>query len=161
MNYGSDEDSKSKDEDIVTLKNGWISGKDEDFKSKDEDIVTLKNGWTSGKDEDSKSKYEYTVTLKNGWTSGKDEDSKSKDEYIVTLKNGWTSGKDEDSESKDEDLDWEVWFKPWILDSSFYNKKISENTSIYFLQMIKILIFKWKQIFFKKDICFFQIVIYI
>ena len=143
------------------MKNGWTSGSDEDSKSKDEDIVTLKNGWTYGKYEDSKSKDEDIVTLKNGWTSGKDEDSKSKDEYIVTLKNGWTSGKDEDSESKDEDLDWEVWFKPWILDSSFYNKKISENTSIYFLQMIKILIFKWKQIFFKKDICFFQIVIYI
>ena len=40
------------------LKNGWTSGKDEDTKSKDENIVTLKNGWTSGKDEDSESKDE-------------------------------------------------------------------------------------------------------
>ena len=125
MNYGSDEDSKSKDEDTVTLKNGWTSGKDEDSESKDKDIVTLKNGWTSGKD----------------------EDSKSKDEDIVTLKNGWTSGKDEDSESKDEDLDWEVWFKPWILDSSFYNKKNLWNTSIFFFTKYQNIDFQMKTYF--------------
>ena len=78
---------------------------------------------------------------------GSDEDSKSKDEDTVTLKNGWTSGKDEDSESKDEDLDWEVWFKPWILDSSFYNKKNLWNTSIFFFTKYQNIDFQMKTYF--------------